>query len=843
QSLSFNDLLVRLNDALTGTSGTQLATMIGQRYPVAMIDEFQDTDQLQYNIFKQIYFAHDEICLIMIGDPKQAIYSFRGGDIFTYMQVKQDIGTHHLYTLNTNWRSTPPVITAINALFSNRSSSFVYDSIPFLPAHSVDEEIKPAVYLMRNDIQQPALTIWNFPLGLYGDKNKPVSKENAAELCHQAVAEEIAALLTEAQSGTALLGDKLLQPKDIAILVRSHREAAELRQVLHKYNINAVSIEKTGVFSTDEAIGLDILLKAVLVPADRSQVRQALSSSLLNYDHIKIDSIVNNENQWLDWLDKVSSLHAVWQRKGFMPMFQRMLVYLNIEENMGGQSNAERKLTNLLHLGELIQKNSKMHPGMDALYNWFRQQREEEASDETQLRLETDEDLVQIVTIHSSKGLEYPVVFVPYLWSCRACNINEPLQFHKNNQACIDLGSEEKQQHLNLAEQERLAEDLRLTYVALTRAKSCLYLAWGMVGQGNASGKTALAYLMHPHQATESLSNHLPDAFVSGFDINDDLKQLADKSEQCICVQELKLVDSASVLKHTVHADELMARKFSGRISSHWRVNSFSALTRNIHPPGHSRVLEYNGPVSEDPVLQFPAGSHVGSFLHLILEHLDFQTDIDIQSKELSLRFAERFDIDLERYAGIISIWMQRIINTHFNSDNELCLAGIPASKRLNEMEFDLATDNVDLVRLNTLLSEAAGCDVQGIDADTFSGMVTGIIDLVFEYEGRFYIADYKSNYLGPDFSFYDHDNMTNAIYGHRYDFQFILYTLALHRYLRQRITQYDYDQHFGGAYYLFLRGMHPESGSQQGIYFNKPELSLINKLDKEIFLPEGVLA
>ena len=836
QVLSYDDLLAEMHRALYGGNGAALADEVRQRFPVAMIDEFQDTDPVQYGIFRELYRDRPDYGLIMIGDPKQAIYSFRGGDIFTYMQAREDVGEEGIYTLGVNWRSTPPLLRAVNAVFEQRAvNAFVYgETIPYLALRAAD---KPHRHLERCGERQAALQLWLLPEGRNAkDEPKPLSKEEAARLSHAAVAQEIARLIAKGGDGTARLGDRALLPRDIAVLVRTSYEAAALRQVLAAHGVNAVSVGRDGVFNCPEAVALESLLAAILEPRERELARLALTTALLDLDYAQIERIIQSEAQWIEWVDQLLLLHQVWQRKGFMSMFQQMLRRLGIAGALGRGEQAERRLTNLLHLGELLQQASKAHPGMDALLGWYREQRNRGATEEAELRLESDEALVQIVTIHASKGLEYPVVFVPYLWGCKPRALNGLLAFHRGKEAYLDAGSDAIEDHLRLAEQERLAEDVRLAYVALTRAQAALYLVWGRAGsKGSSAGQTALAWLLHPHQSRESLAAGTPDAFAGLANLEPDLQRLAERAPDDIAVTLLPESEAASAPLPTGKPDVLEPRQFSGQIATDWRINSFSALTRDVHSgPAIPRAG-----AADDPALQFPAGSHVGSYLHLLLECLDFQGDVERQVLQHSAQVAARFNLDHERWGASAAEWLARVVATPLDAQG-LRLEQLPPQARLNELEFDFSTQRVDIQSLNALLAQAAGQTLPPLEVATFRGMVTGIIDLVFEHEGRFYIADYKSNFLGGQFGDYERPGLEQSVYERRYDLQYLLYTLALHRYLRQRLDGYDYARDFGGIYYLFLRGMRPESGPACGVYFDRPDPALVEALDRQVFLHAG---
>jgi exodeoxyribonuclease V beta subunit len=832
QVLSFDDLLTEMHRALQRENGAALGDSIRQQFPVAMIDEFQDTDPVQYGIFRQLYLGQSDCGLIMIGDPKQAIYSFRGGDIFTYMQAKEDVGEGSVYTLSTNWRSTPNVINAVNAVFRHRDrDAFVYgDTIPFSPISAAEKE---HCYLSRGGEPQPAMTLWALPVELNAKgREKAMPKDDARDYSHKAVAGEIVRLIEGGRGGGTCLGTRSLLPKDIAVLVRTSYEAAALRKELASRGVNAVSVEREGVFKSAETGSLEALLQAVLNPRDRDLARLALTSSLLGMGYAEVERVTQSEEDWVAWVDGLLQFHETWQRKGFMAMFQQMLSGMGIAEALSHGWLAERRLTNLLHLGELLQQASKAHAGMDALLTWYRQQREESATEQAELRLESDEDLVQIVTIHASKGLEYPVVFVPYLWGCKPRNLDGLLGFHRDQTACLDAGSDDIEAHLILAEQERLAEDVRLAYVALTRAGSALYLVWGRVGsrEGHA-GQTALGYLLHPNQDSEQLAMELPDALAGLTDLRPDLQRLAKAAGGDIVVESLPDLSETQVLEPDNALQELSPRPFNGRIATDWRVSSFSALTRGVHSgPAASREQ-----AADDVALRFPAGSHVGSYLHLLLEKLEFQGDVAQQVLAHSAQIASRFNLVHERCGQDAATLLARVAQTPLDGEG-LMLAQLSSDQRLNELEFDFATRSVDISSLNDLLAKAAGEPLLPLEVETFQGMVNGVIDLVFQQGERFFIADYKSNFLGGQFADYTRDRLRQAVYERRYDLQYLLYTLALHRYLRRRVTNYNYECHFGGVYYLFLRGMRPETGAQCGVYFDRPDFSLVEGLDRQIF-------
>lgn len=838
RTLSFQDQLTRLHDALYGPSGDALASVLRSEFPVAMIDEFQDTDALQYKIFRRLYqqkIDDTEIesatcALTMIGDPKQAIYSFRGGDIFAYAMARKDVGDA-LYTLDTNWRSVPPLIKAVNTLFEQRASAFVYDEvIDFHPVHAAS---KPHALLTEESRQSSALTFWQFG---NDDANKPLKKSAVEELVTQAVADETARLLMAGRQKKACLGEQGVKPGDIAILVRRAVEGRMVREALQRRGINAVTVGRDSVFKSDEAQGLLLLLQAVVHCRDRSVLRAALSSQLLGMNYQQMGALLNEQEAWQGWLAQMKAFNAQWVQRGFMAMFSALLQGLDIGGKLAHLPDPERRLTNLLHLGELLQQSSRTHAGLEALLGWYQDQLTQSDDEESEMRLESDEALVKIVTIHASKGLEYPIVFVPFLWACKPKGSGKFDQygftFHDADEAsCLALNSDAMQANFSRAEKERLAEDVRLTYVALTRARAKLYLVWGVAAYPANSASSALAWLLHGSQTPAELDDAKPFVTIDSEAITQTLTTIANASEGAIELCELPSLTNLK-LEATAENDQVLAaREFHAKVATDWRINSFSSLTRDVHQPPMQRRVRSN----DDVIMNFPAGSQVGLFLHTVLEHLDFQGDITEQVSELNHTHAQRFGLVPKEHESTVVQWLHNIVTTPLN-ENGLKLSALSLAHRRNELEFDFAIDRVQVSPLNRLLEKWTGSPLAPLTVDDFRGMITGVIDLVFVHEGRYYIADYKSNLLGYTLADYEPEELRKTIFDRRYDLQYLLYILALHRYLQQRVPDYNYAKHIGGAYYLFLRGMRPAHGCRYGVYFDLPPQHLIQELDEVIF-------
>ena len=829
RSIAYQDQLNLLLEALLAPDGSVLGDKLRERFPVAMIDEFQDTDAIQYGIFKQLYFNDEGISLTMIGDPKQAIYSFRGGDIFTYIKARQEPGVVH-YSLLTNWRSEPGLVNAVNSIFGRRSAAFIYaQSINYATVQAAAK--KPAAPLLVDESVVTPLTVWQIP---QSDKQKNLSSQQVYALINEAVADEIVQLIEGGVQKSIKIGAEPLRSGDIAILVRTAREGNNLRRVLAKRGVRAITIGRDRVFASEEASGLYDLLLAINHYGDRKLLRAGLASPLLNLDYRQIAQISDDELSWQVWNEKIHRLHLLWLQRGFITMFQELLQLLEIAERIAESVFAERRLTNLLHLAELAQQQSRISPGFDALLAWYRAQIAGDTGEDTELRLESDEDLVKIVTIHKSKGLEYPVVFAPYLWTCkpRPVKPGSILQFHdENHNAVIDLGSSNHQQHGFIAEKERLAEDIRLAYVAITRARSKVYLAWGDVGDGTMPGrpaKTALGYLLHPGQLATDLGSNFPQAFDHSDNMATELETLVKNSGGSIEVIPLpQQTNGAIPALATKRQPALETATFKGGIPANWRIASFTALTRDIHQIAHGG----RSGISGDPILNFPAGSHVGLLLHSLLEHLDFKGNIKTQCADLIPRYAPQYGLNSAEYQKTLTRWLEKLLISPLN-DSGLTLSALSSGQRLNELAFDFALDHLTIDKLNLLLAQISGRSLTPVEVDNFGGIITGVIDLVFEYQGKYYLADYKTNYLGASLEDYSENNLQRAILDRRYDLQYLLYSIALHRYLSVRIPDYTYERHFGGVYYLFIRAMRPQQESAYGVYFDLPDYADLSALD-----------
>ncbi len=821
--LGFDDMLTRLDEALHKPGGDALAAAIRGRFPAAMIDEFQDTDPQQYRIFRRLYINQPGTALLLIGDPKQAIYAFRGADIFTYMKARHEVSAH--YTLDTNWRSSPAMISSVNTLFQQLSNPFLFQQIPFLAVKAAEKN--SGLRFTFKGKNQAAMSFW-------AQSGDGCGVSDYQQTMAMQCAQQIRDWLTAGQRGEALLWkgeeSRPVQSSDITILVRSRGEASIVREALASLNIPSVYLSnRDSVFATPEAREILWILQAVLAPEIETALRSAVATSMLGLDAQMIEALNEDENAWDQLVEEFSEYRQTWLRRGVMPMLRALIARRQVAENLLATPGGERRLTDILHISELLQEEAAQTDSEHALVRWLAQQVAEPDSNaySQQLRLESDRHLVQVVTIHKSKGLEYPLVWLPFIANYRAQNSG---LYHDRSTFSPLLDLSDDEESLSLAEEERLAEDLRLLYVALTRSIWHCSLGVAPLFKGNRAKKGAsdlhlgaLGYLLQKGEAKDAAG------------LQACLQELASES---ISVEESVSEDYTPWQPVSVALPELSARVMKRQVADNWRVTSYSGLQQH----GSSQALDLLPrldvdaagvvPVQSEPSLtphSFPRGAGPGTFLHSLFEGIDFTQPLDDVwiAEQLA---AQGFG---DEWLPVLTQWLQAILQAPLN-DSGVSLNQLMPQEKQVELEFYLPIESdLQAAHLDKLVREydplSAGCPP--LNFKQVRGMLKGFIDLVFRWEGRYYLLDYKSNWLGEDSSAYTQQAMAAAMQSHRYDLQYQLYTLALHRYLRHRIPDYDYQTHFGGVIYLFLRGVE-SNGSSQGIFSTQPDVQLITKMD-----------
>ncbi|WP_137817641.1 exodeoxyribonuclease V subunit beta [Pseudomonas sp. 2FG] len=840
--LAFDDLLNKLQQALYGEGGEHLAGTLRAQYPVALIDEFQDTDPVQYQVFHRIYANQGDLCFV--GDPKQAIYAFRGADLATYLKARDEAARQ--YSLATNHRSTPELIAALNQLFE-RPMPFAEKGLDYPPV-AASQRSRPQLVLPVVDNEQDA------PLALVWLSDEHLGKGEAGALVARDTARRIAAVLAASSQGEAYFDEQgqrtPLKGGDIAVLVASHRQASEVAEELAVRGVPSVRRGKENVWHSAEAEELAAVLAAYAEPGREGALRYALASRLLGRSAADLAACTDDAQAWDAEREAAERYHQLWQQQGFMRAFRAWLDEQQVAQRLLALVDGERRLTNLLHLAELLQTESLQRPGLEQLLSWFNAQRSAEShGEEALLRLESDAERVQIVTIHTSKGLEYPLVFCPYLWDGALLRQHEDISCHADDGTpLLDLGGEQFDSHRERARHERFAERLRLTYVALTRARARLWLHWGPVdckakkdGTLAESGlhSSALAWLLHGRHlqgddALGELAGHLQTLSPHG--LRGEIEQLVSSSQGHMAIQPLRATEASTAGEQRAPAPQQLAT-LQRSLHSAWRIGSFSGLAAGLHMEAPDRDGLVMPDASEPGAgfFGFPRGARAGTCLHAVLEDWVRGKGELPQLVEHALK-AHGLSTD---WTELAATHLQQVLDSDLDGQG-LTLAALAPARRLPELGFTFPVANLDVQRLRAILAdplhglaapmrEAAA----RLEFDGLKGFLKGFIDLTFEHQGRWYIADYKSNWLGPDASYYGGERLLQALAAEHYYLQYLIYLVALRRFLRQRLADFNDDQ-LGGAYYLFLRGM-----PSAGVYFSRPADSLLDALDR--LFEEGV--
>lgn len=845
QVYSFDDLLIQLQRALDHPEkGERLQNELRRAYPIALVDEFQDTDPIQYDIFSSIYEGGDEAALFMIGDPKQSIYSFRGADIFSYLKAKEDAPPQNKYSLGHNYRSVPPLIDAFNTLFESHENPFLLDDISFEPVQAGLEtddrltvkgsEVAPLELrqLIRKDDE--------------GHLHKTEAKKRAAE----DTAHQIAAMLSGSSAGEFLIGGKPIEGKDIAVLVRSHYQATLIGDALRDRGIKSVKHSRESVFHSEEAVALYQILKAVVEPGSEQRVTVALATNLFSYSAREILSLKENETAWSEKLEQFVQWHEMWQDHGFAYMFRKMMQKEQVAETVMQLKNGERILTNLIHLSELIMQEEKDgKAGMHTLLKWLLKKRKEDNKDkeEEQLRLESDENLVSVVTMHHSKGLEYPVVFCPYLWdSPQNSDDGGPIVYHDPEddfKEKLDLNGKndpDRAQKRFYKAEEELAEGVRLAYVAITRAKYKCIIDWAYAKD---AAHSPLGFLLLGHdEALKSLRAS----------VDSDVKYSGD---------ELSLYQSAigQLAEHrnissTVITDEgpeqrpvpmnepetaLQAKEFQRALPlpKGEGMASFSSLIRNeeedfelefraYYDEPYDREEEWEQS-SAAAIFDFPKGPNPGTAIHHIFENIVFGDesgwDAEIETQLQTQNIASRWMPVVKR---MIELTLDKPLS---KEQPQLKLSALDKEDMIEELEFYFTNGDIQLSEILNII-RPDGRSSSAVDSFAEAGFLKGFIDLTFKYKDRFYILDYKTNYLGNTINEYAFEALEEEMKEALYDVQYHLYVVALHRLLENKKKNYSYERNFGGAFYLFLRGMNKHG--REGIFFDRPDKEIITQLN-----------
>jgi exodeoxyribonuclease V beta subunit len=855
-ALGFDDLLERLSRALQaqGPNGL-LATAIRTQFHAALIDEFQDTDLHQFRIFDTAFAGQP---LFLIGDPKQAIYAFRGADVHAYLTAVRQADPQ--FTLGENFRSTPRMVEAVNAMFAHRAQPFVEPAIGFVPATAARNEGTPA------RLEGAHALHWLFvepeerrgKMGVTGTRQ---GEQLLMAACVRHIAHQI-------RDGWA--------PRSIAVLVRTTREGVVMADALRACGIPAVVSGMGNVLQSEELAELHAMLEAIASPRHDARVRGAMATLLWGSDADEVQRLAapGHEAEWDAVIAMIGALRDVWISHGFLQMVQTLFAHRRVAERLLALDDGARRLTNLRHVVELLHGAAVSQAlNIEGVLRWMASRRADSARarDVSELRLETDTDAVQILTIHKSKGLQFDLVYCPSMYRAYPTNPKQPLLVHDGDAVVFDQGSPQRDVRLQRAEVERLAEDCRLAYVALTRARFRTYVGWGAIGTttGKVAGawNSALAYLVASHTGLDDMPPTDRPSAVSDWFTSDclrygqDLRALVAQHPTLMAIEVVDTVAPGERVPPAAssHVPTFTARTLPDDVPLRMRfdtyaVTSFTGLTAGAHGAVVHATRDVDD-VRANPTVNvrdlpasdfrtFPAGRRAGTLLHTLFERSRFDDSTAVLRERVTtslLRNEIAGAPDDPCIDGVVQM-MDAVFRAPMPTLN-VALRDVPPAQARHEWEFLLPFADAD--HAFTRQAMAAAFEQYGGDSGQryavqlrrlggarIHGFLTGFVDLVFTHQGRWYLTDWKSNQLGAEPAAYAHDALHDVMNAQHYTLQYHLYLVALHRYLRARVPDYAFERHMGGAAYAFLRGFAPGASVQgHGWFTDQPPRALIEAL------------
>ncbi|MBO8214617.1 UvrD-helicase domain-containing protein [Acinetobacter nosocomialis] len=840
---TFSQQIRTLSEALKGEQGQRFAVFVQARYPLILVDEFQDTNQDQDDMLASIW-RHSERyqkgCMIMVGDRKQAIYGFRGGDMLTFLNAYKDIQAKHgrEYKLIHNHRSVADLVEVVDALFQ-RQIDFG-EQVQYDPIRA---GTRPHPVLIDQNQPNPHPLRWL------------MLKDKETEA--QQVAWKIRDLLNQSHTGQLYLQKdtqtQALNEDDIAVLSRNHDGLDKVQFELERLGIRVNRPSKRSVFDCTIAQDIGALLTAILHPYDEAKVKRALISRLFAMDLkqlLQLEQTAEGLSQFMTGFDTIREL---WSAQGFLVAWQQCLNQFAIWKNLVAvqSKDNERVVVNLRHLTEILSQHSEKYQGAQNLYHWYLKQLQSPLDREWELeRRLSSEAGVQLMTIHQSKGLEFKIVFLlgadkPFRENNKTLNfstqdITVPESAQTLTQRVVAIADKTYLNEIELKQHEEraLAEQNRLWYVALTRASHRVYALLQDIDGKSVSG---LAFWKN---RTEPFQHR--------------------------CCTDEKILEQPPAARHlnqNINIIEIQAQHFPDQRFYSRGKTSFSYLAQHLrHKVGTDLLASqsHEAVLAEDELDQvisveattaqpiswiksnFPRGTLAGNFLHEIFEHIDFQysdewvseirrrfkNDYSSLWQDLLIKYQESFPEEQEAEYSLyhaVAEWLQEILSTPLYQGFRL--NHLQPEHYLSECPFYLALSDrvLAMKRIHQLFAEY-GMEMPELLEARSARYLNGSIDLVYFDGQRYHIADYKSNYLGENLADYSVESIAQSMSLASYWLQAGLYLVALHRYLKVKMQNYDIEQHLGGATYLYLRGMNGEA--EQGYYYWQPSTEFVLRLD-----------
>ncbi len=853
-ALTYSDLIQKLHQALcSGPNRKALSARLATKWKICLIDESQDTDQQQLEIFQAVFDnTQNSNHLILVGDPKQAIYSFRGGDLDAYLAARPN-DESRICNLATTYRSAHGLVSSLNCLFG-RSRAFGNPDLHYHDAEAARQDID----LPLPKDGQGRLVAWLVPEeSIEHWKLKESRQKNSASCTATAIVDLLSQSL-----GTERLK---IEPSQVAVLTRTNIEAKAVYEALRLRNVPTVVRDDGDVMHGEMARDLSLLLNSVLSPTHTGWQRSSMATRLFGYNSEMLCSLTDETTE--QWLANLTTWGELWRSRGIAALMTELETRSEIMQRLASAPSGERYLTDLRHLGELLQAKETAHyRSPEKLFQWFEAERLTKASSslerplERRYRLEEDSAAVQIVTMHRAKGLEFDFVFCPYLWSInKAPSTRDPVLVRRENSWTLSDGAQ-KDNHEDrlIAATDRLMEDLRLTYVALTRARRRVTFLAGPLGYSSRSAlpPSSLDWLLRTKEQIGAFEDWYTNTErqkkdPSACEHGDALQSLQAANPSVITVSAPPVATETSWTSNQHSRRVIQARPLPVLKFDAWQVTSFSKLAhgRQEERERQDGMLPTKSPDAVDmtfeatdsdvPLANFPRGIRAGHCLHELLEHWDFQEATEPIVKRSLRRYrllSGKSEIDIRNTLEELKTVHLQHMNVHLKT--------AAADKNLSEWEFllPLNHDGISGHSLSKVFTNHArndaerlyALDLAGLPGQTLSGMLTGYIDRIIRANDVWGIADWKSNYLGSCYNHYRQENLWNCAANQHYLLQVHLYLVALRRYLKERAPQAT----AASGYLVFLRGISAKPAD--GVLEIKPPDGLLEDLD-ELFLQKAI--
>jgi exodeoxyribonuclease V beta subunit len=856
----FDDQLALLHRVLSDPEhGTAACMRIRARFDVVLVDEFQDTDPKQWEILHRAFHGHST--LVLVGDPKQAIYAFRGAEVLSYLDAVNTSDAHR--ELTTNWRSDADLITALDHVYGGAALGDPRISVHRVDAARDGTRLSGTAPLRLRHLPRTGAG----PLGKSGYPTVGPLRANVA----RDVAADVVALLDGNVTIERGGREEPVEPGHIAILVRTHAQVSLVYEELQRTGVPCVLAGGTSVFTTPAAQQWLWTLQALEQPHRADRVRLAALTPLLGYT---AEDLVARGDELVAQVGGVlRDLAMVFAQSGFAALFERLATVGELEARLLRTASGERQLTDMRHIAELLDDAATSDSfGIASLTRWFEDRMNDpgRGSSDRSRRLDSDAAAVQILTVHGSKGLEFPVVYVPYAWDAAKNPNPDTLLLHHDGRRILDVGGEGSPgygERRRTHEAEEAGEELRLLYVALTRA-CCQLTLWWAPSYGTArSPLHRVLFARNPGSSEVAPAAGIPADSVMA----EQFASWAKASGGLISVEATGIVGKKEITWSKPQQDDvsLIAARFTRVLDNTWRRTSYSALTASAHDgvgvgseieePEKDDEPEEPPLATPDPAAEgipstmnhLPGGTVFGTLVHAVFEIVDTSA-ADLEAELTACCrdvVAQRLsDIDPDELAHALL----PVLHTRLGPLART-LADFSPKDRLAELDFELplaggddpAAVTVTLGQVSDLLRRHLTPDdplveyadhVRTLEPVPLRGYLTGSIDAVLRIDGpRFVVVDYKTNRLAPGeltTGHYTRDAMAAEMIRAHYPMQALLYSVALHRYLRWRLPGYDPEIHLGGSQYLFVRGMAgPDSPPGSGVFDWTPPAALVTDL------------